>query len=232
MGRRMLESGEFTGTHQIFVRGGLLLASVLLVSALGGSAKRADAVDHAALPNGETIVREMRGLTEKLQAALGELAMVRLQLERADAVLSYSTKYKIPADLSAAIYDIALSEGIDPSLAFRLVKVESNFISNAKSTASAFGYTQIQLPTARFYEAGLEERHLYERDVNLRLGFRFLKDLLEKYDNDLELALLAYNRGPARVEQILAQGGNPANGYAAAVLKGYRAYRAKLEMKD
>ena len=38
----------------------------------------------------------------------------------------------------------------------------------------------------------------------------------------MHLALLAYNRGPARVDEILAQGGNPANGYSDAVLKGYR----------
>src|SRR3989454_5583892 len=40
---------------------------------------------------------------------------------------SYSTHYDIAADLSAAIYDIALAEGVDPALAFRLVKTESNF---------------------------------------------------------------------------------------------------------
>ena len=39
----------------------------------------------------------------------------------------------------------------------------------------------------------------------------------------MHLALLAYNRGPARVAEILAQGGDPKNGYSDAVLKGYRA---------
>jgi hypothetical protein len=38
----------------------------------------------------------------------------------------------------------------------------------------------------------------------------------------VHLALLAYNRGPAKVDEILAKGGNPANGYSDAVLKGYR----------
>jgi hypothetical protein len=38
----------------------------------------------------------------------------------------------------------------------------------------------------------------------------------------MELALVAYNRGPAKVAGILARGGDPANGYAEAVMKGYQ----------
>lgn len=86
----------------------------------------------------------------------------------------------------------------------------------------AFGYTQLQLATARFYQAGITQKQLFDRDTNLRLGFRFLNDLLARFNYDVHLALLAYNRGPARVDQILAEGGNPANGYSAAVLRGYR----------
>ena len=44
-----------------------------------------------------------------------------------------------------------------------------------------------------------------------------------KFDQDKHLALLAYNRGPAKVADILARGGDPTNGYSAAVLEGYRA---------
>lgn len=60
------------------------------------------------------------------------------------------------------------------------------------------------------------------RDLNLRLGFRYLKDLMVQFDHDSHLALLAYNRGPGRVEEILSEGGNPRNGYSSAVLKAYR----------
>ena len=44
---------------------------------------------------------------------------------------------------------------------------------------------------------------------------------MRRYDT-LELALLAYNRGPGRVDQIMAEGGDPTNGYEHAVLQGYR----------
>ena len=80
------------------------------------------------------------------------------------------------------------------------------------------------MATARFYEPGVTERTLMtDREMNLRVGFRFLNDLLGKFDHDTHLALLAYNRGPAKVADILAQGGDPTNGYSDAVLEGYRA---------
>ena len=129
---------------------------------------------------------------------------------------------QIPADLAGAIYDIALSEGIDPSLGFRLVKIESDFKRTARSPAGALGYTQLQLATARFYDSSLTEEKLLDRDTNLRLGFRFLKDLMGQFDNNMHLALLAYNRGPGKVAEILAEGGDPKNGYSDAVLRGYR----------
>ena len=72
---------------------------------------------------------------------------------------------------------------------------------------------------------------LYERDVNLRIGFRFLNDLLKQYRHDYELALLAYNRGPGRVNQIVADGGDPSNGYENAVLRGYQPKRITKEMQ-
>jgi soluble lytic murein transglycosylase-like protein len=168
------------------------------------------------------VARQMGSLSEQLEASRGEAVMVKLQLERANAIMENSTRYQIPADLSAAIYDIALSEGIDPSLGYQLVKIESGFKAKAKSNMAAFGYTQLQVPTARFYQPGITSRDLYDRDTNLRIGFRFLNDLLAKFNYDVHLALLAYNRGPANVHKILSRGGNPANGYSDAVLKGFR----------
>ena len=89
----------------------------------------------------------------------------RLQLDRANAIMASSAKYQIPADLAASIYDIALSEGIDPALGFQLVKIESNFKANARSNMGAIGYTQLQVATARFYEPGVTEKELTERET-------------------------------------------------------------------
>lgn len=209
--------------ERILLRGGALLLAAVSIGALGGWNKRVRAsTDHATVPDVSLVARQMGSLSEQLEAARGETVVIKLQLERANAVLENSTRYQIPADLSAAIYDIALAEGIDPSLGYQLVKIESQFNRKAKSAMQAFGYTQLQLATAKFYQPGIKERDLYDRDTNLRLGFRFLNELLARFHYDVHLALLAYNRGPARVDQILAQGGNPANGYSDAVLKGYR----------
>ncbi len=142
------------------------------------------------------------------------------------AIIDYSTHYDIAADLSAAIYDIALAEGVDPALAFRLVKTESNFHAKAKSKVGALGFTQVLPSTARLYEPGLTTQQLYDRNTNLRLGFRYLRDLLERYEGTpeakLRLALLAYNRGPSKVQELLDAGRDPQNGYATHIMKGYR----------
>jgi soluble lytic murein transglycosylase-like protein len=209
--------------ERILLRGGALLLAAVSIGALGGWNKRVRAAtDHVSLSDVSLAAREMGSLSEQLEAARGETVVIKLQLERANAIMENSTRYQIPADLSAAIYDIALSEGIDPSLGYQLVKIESQFNRKAKSAMRAFGYTQLQVATARFYQPGIKEADLYDRDTSLRLGFRFLNELLARFHYDVHLALLAYNRGPARVDQILADGGNPANGYSDAVLKGYR----------
>jgi soluble lytic murein transglycosylase-like protein len=222
---RPIDYGERTPwtAERILLRGGALLLAAVSISALGGWNKRVRAdTDHAKIADVDIVARRLGSLSDQLEAARGEGVVIKLQLERANAIMENSTRYQIPADLSAAIYDIALSEGIDPSLGYQLVKIESQFNRKAKSPMKAFGYTQLQLATAKFYQPGIKEKDLYDRDTNLRLGFRFLNELLARFNYDVHLALLAYNRGPARVDQILAQGGNPANGYSDAVLKGYR----------
>lgn len=188
-------------------RVGALLAGAVLLSTISGWTRRARANDAIA-----------PAVPAAAEAAAGEDLSAQLKLERLQTIHAFSRQYQIPADLAESIYDIALSEGIAPWLAFRLVKVESNFKARARSPKDAIGYTQLQVPTARFYQADVTERDLYDRETNLRIGFRFLKDLLKQFDYNWEHALHAYNRGPGRVQQILAAGGDPANGYAEAIL--------------
>jgi soluble lytic murein transglycosylase-like protein len=210
-----------TTTQRLMLQGGLLLVGALVVSSLGGWARGASA-DSQPPTSAPALLSELRALRQELDAKQGELEVARLQLDRANAVIGYSTEYRITADLAAAIYDVALSEQINPGLAFPLVKIESNFTLRAKSKAGALGLTQVLPSTARLYEPGLTNEQLFDRETNLRLGFRYLRDLLERYDGNLERALLAYNRGPARVEELLGAGKDPRNGYSANVLKGYR----------
>jgi soluble lytic murein transglycosylase-like protein len=200
----------------------MILVGALLVSAVGGWARDASADAERTPPSGSELLGELRDLRQQLDAKEGELEVARLQLERANAIMQYSAHYHIPADLATAIYDVALSEGIDPGLAFRLVKVESGFQQRAKSKVGALGFTQVLPSTARLYEPGLTVEQLYDRDTNLRIGFRYLRDLLDRYPTNISLALLAYNRGPGKVEELLGSGRDPQNGYSTSVMKGFR----------
>ncbi|HXF94700.1 MAG TPA: lytic transglycosylase domain-containing protein [Gemmatimonadales bacterium] len=211
-----------TKTQSLILQGGLIVLGALIVSTLGGWARGATADDEPGPVTAPALLAEARTLSRELETMRGELEVAQVQLERAHAVIDYSARYKIPADLAAAIYDVALSEGIDPDLGFRLVYVESRFNPRAKSKAGALGLTQVLPSTARLYEPGLTNEQLYDRETNLRLGFRYLRDLLERYDGNLETALLAYNRGPSKVEGLLNTGRDARNGYAESVMRGYQ----------
>lgn len=165
---------------------------------------------------------ESKRLREELDAARGELQLAQAQLDRANQILSYSSRYRIPGDIAASIYDIALAEGLEPDLAFRLVRVESQFNEKATSPVGAIGLTQLMPATASFFHKGITKKQLYDRETNLRIGFRYLRTLINEQNGNLKLALLVYNRGPAAVNRARAAGLDPANGYDRMVAGGYR----------
>lgn len=140
--------------------------------------------------------------------------------ERTSLVGEAVDKYSIDEQLAEDIYRIARSEGIDPKIAFGLVKTESSFRLRAKSHVGARGLTQVMPRTAKWMVPGTKEEDLYDQRTNLQLGFRYLNWMIDKYRGDVRLALLAYNRGPGTVDKILKRGGNPDNGYADKVLGG------------
>jgi soluble lytic murein transglycosylase-like protein len=157
-------------------------------------------------------------LTAQVDALHGQLDLQKLQLERMKRAYDLSAKYHIGADLATDIEEIALAENVDPALAFELVRVESDFNPRAVSPVGALGYTQLMPPTARLLEPGVTREQLFQRETNLRLGFRFLRILINHYNGDMRLALLAYNRGPDTVDRLLRAGIDPGNGYSKLVL--------------
>jgi hypothetical protein len=169
-------------------------------------------------PDREDLETRLRATEAALTARQGELQHLRLELDRLREIHRQSGSHDIPADLAAAIHDIALAEGVDPDLAFSLVRVESRFASRAVSSKGAVGLTQVMPSTAFELEPGLRLRDLFDERTNLRLGFRYLGLMIRQYRGDLRLALLAYNRGPGRVDEIRREGGDPNNGYAGKVL--------------
>lgn len=152
------------------------------------------------------------------EAATRAIAQARAAEMRDRVVMAYAHQYGIPREMADAIERAARAEGVRTELAFRLVRVESAFDPRALSPVGAIGLTQLMLPTAAELQPGITREALYDRDTNLRLGFRYFRTLLRYYRGDEKTALHAYNRGIGTVAKIRAAGGDPANGYARAVL--------------
>ena len=127
--------------------------------------------------------------------------------------------FQLSDRLAREIYSAAVENRIDPRVAFGLVKTESEFKDRATSRVGAIGLTQLMPATARWLKKDVTIRDLRNPQTNLSIGFKYLSDLLDKYDGDKELALLAYNRGPGTVDRVLKRGGNPDNGYPDMVLR-------------
>jgi len=155
-------------------------------------------------------------------ADAGALAAREAAVERKrDAeVEGYARRYGVSVPLAREIYAAAREYGIDPKVAFGLVRTESSFRRTVVSNAGAIGYAQVLPSTARWIEPGTTRSDLFDTRTNLRVGFKYLRYLIDRYNGDVRLALTAYNRGPGTVDRVLARGGNPDNGYAGKVLRG------------
>jgi soluble lytic murein transglycosylase-like protein len=176
-------------------------------------------------PTRHAVVKVAAAVSHAVEAARGEEARER-------AVAAYARQYGIDRELATAIERAARAEGVSLELAFRLVRVESAFRERAVSHVGAVGLTQLMPATAAELQPGITRAELFERDTNLRLGFRYFRRLLRHYDGDVDLALHAYNRGPGTVARIRAKGGDPANGYADKVLGGPGASPVNLVPPD
>lgn len=97
---------------------------------------------------------------------------------------------------------------IDPALVFAVTRQESAFVHNARSTAGAMGLMQLMPGTAQL----VAKKHqltlgnsaaILEPHKNIQLGTRYLKMLMDNYDNHPILATAAYNAGPGRVKKWL-----------------------------
>lgn len=92
---------------------------------------------------------------------------------------------------------------VNELLLFSLIRQESKFDEDARSHAGAVGLMQILPATAKKIDEEVSEISLFEPEQNLRLGIQYLQQLLSQFDDDVELALAAYNAGPHRVDDWL-----------------------------
>lgn len=110
----------------------------------------------------------------------------------------------MPADhLDGLIRDSAQKEGVSAQLVRAVIDQESGARPCAVSFRGAQGLMQLMPATAEQFEV----RDALDPGQNIEAGTKLLRMLLDRYDNDLSLALSAYNAGPARVDR---EGGIPA----------------------
>lgn len=115
-----------------------------------------------------------------------------------------------PKEYEEYVTKYAQENEIDPLLIFSIIKAESNFNTKAMSHAEAKGLMQIRYDTAeeiaRNNQIPLEgPEDLYIPETNIRIGTKYLSNLITKYKNEL-IAMCAYNAGMGNVNNWIEKG--------------------------
>ncbi|CAG0985304.1 Endo-type membrane-bound lytic murein transglycosylase A [Burkholderiales bacterium] len=110
------------------------------------------------------------------------------------------------ARYAALVARNARANGLDPLLVKAVIAVESGYEPSAVSGKGAVGLMQVMPDTgARYGVAGDAKRSvtdkLKEPAINVRVGARYLKDLIARFAGDVRLALAAYNAGEGTVDR-------------------------------
>jgi soluble lytic murein transglycosylase-like protein len=98
--------------------------------------------------------------------------------------------------LDKIIRDAASAHGLHPALLHSVIQAESGGNPDAVSRKGARGLMQLMPGTARY----LSVNNVFDPAENVQAGTRYLRDLLARYGNRLDLALAAYNAGPEKVD--------------------------------
>lgn len=101
--------------------------------------------------------------------------------------------------------------GIDPLLTFAIIKAESNFNPEVKSSSNACGLMQLMESTANEMATKLNMNNfntqdLYNPEISIKLGTYYFSNLLKEYNGNTLLALTAYNAGKGNVKRWIEQG--------------------------
>ena len=148
-----------------------------------------------------------------------------------------------PKKYSNYVEKYAEEYNIDPLLIYAIIKAESNFKPEVKSTSGAIGLMQIMEETA--YEKADKinikidnVELLYEPEININIGVAYFSELIKKYKGNELLAIIAYNAGIGNVDKWIREGTIKPNGedienvpfketnmYVRKIVKNYEIYK-------
>jgi soluble lytic murein transglycosylase len=163
-----------------------------------------------------------RGLSDAQLLAAAEYARRRGVLARMISTSErtrgeFDFEQRFPAPHREVLTRHAKTVGLDETLVYGLIRQESRFSHDAKSSAGAMGLMQLMPNTARYVarRVGLsdyQQTRLNDPDTNVKLGTAYLRLVLDDLDGHAVLASAAYNAGPSRVRAWRAALTRPVEG--------------------
>ena len=112
------------------------------------------------------------------------------------ASFANAKSYNRPYIKMLLIENARLSEFVTPALAIAVAKVESDLRPDAVSNKGAIGVMQI-MPRTGLLEFGVKRKDLFNPIINIKIGVKFLDQLIKKYKGNIGVALSHYNGGSA-----------------------------------
>jgi len=137
--------------------------------------------------------------------------------------------------MSEVILEESVKRNLDPMMVVAVIQVESGFQYTMVSPQGARGIMQIMPDTGKFLSETLKHEYgfrpvsfrpetLDDPLVNIRLGVYYLHDLAKQFQS-INLALIAYNAGPAEIQNRLENNLDLTDDYASQVIETYQSYK-------
>jgi hypothetical protein len=156
-------------------------------------------------------------------------------VEQVFAIISSTNRRQTKAhQLAREIVAESIRQKYDPLFVAAVIKSESAFNELAVSNVGAQGLMQIMPATGKYLIKKHQEHFpkavkLTDRDVNIKLGIKYLRELEQMYQGNRLLTLIAYNWGPGKLDRAIRSGrGVPKEciKYALKILRDHNIWQA------